>query len=333
MKIIVDAFGGDNAPEEILKGCRMAADELGVQILLTGDREKIEKAAGACGVSLNGMEIEQADEVLSMEDDPLSVVKTKKNCSMAVGFRLLAEGKGDAFVSAGNSGAMVTGATMIVKRIKGVRRVAFAPVMPKADGFFMLIDSGANNECTPEMLRQFGVMGSAYMEKVMGVKNPRVGLVNVGTEDHKGPENVREAYRQLKESGLNFIGNVEARDIPADGADVIVCDGFTGNVVLKLYEGVALTLMKKIKGVFKKSLKNKLAAAMVLRDMKEFKKQVDYDEYGGAPVMGARKPVFKIHGSAKAKTVKNAIRLTMAYVEGDVTGQIASAVGSQEAEA
>jgi glycerol-3-phosphate acyltransferase PlsX len=220
---------------------------------------------------------------------------------------------------------------MIVKRIKGVRRVAFAPVIPKRDGFFMLIDSGANNECTPPMLRQFALMGSAYMEKVMGVKNPRVGLVNVGTEEHKGPESLREAYHLLQGSGLNFVGNVEAREIPGDGADVIVCDGFTGNVILKLYEGVALTLMGKIKGVFMRGLRTKIAAALVLKDMKQLKREIDYDEYGGAPVMGARRPVFKIHGSARAKTVKNALRLTMAYVEGDVVERIAQAV-SRESE-
>ena len=329
MKIIVDAFGGDHAPVEILKGCREAVDELGLEILLTGDREAIEKAAAGHGISLHGMEIEQADSVIDMNDDPFCVVKTKKDSSMSVGFRLLAEGKGDAFVSAGNSGAVVTGATMIVKRIKGVRRAAFAPVIPKANGFFMLIDSGANNECAPEMLQQFGLMGSAYMEKVMGVQNPRVGLVNVGAEEHKGPENLREAYRLLKKSGLNFVGNVEAREIPADGADVIVCDGFTGNVILKLYEGLALTLVGKIKGIFRRNLKNKAAAAIVLKDMKQFKREMDYDEYGGAPVMGVRKPVFKIHGSAKAKTVKNALRLTKAFVEGGVVDRIAEAVSSE----
>ena len=226
------------------------------------------------------------------------------------------------FVSSGNSGALVFGANMIVKRIKGVKRVAFAPVMPKDDGFFMLIDGGANVECRPEMLQQFGMMGAAYMEHVMGVKNPRVALANVGTEDHKGGELQLEAFQLLKNTPVNFIGNIEARDIPVDAGDVIVCDGFTGNVILKLYEGVALTLMKKIKGIFTKSTKNKLAAALILKDMKALKQQVDYIEYGGAPIMGAAKPDFKAHGSAKAQTFKNALRLTKAYVEGDVVNKI-----------
>lgn len=326
MRIIVDAFGGDNAPLEILKGCELAVKEYGIDILLTGSEEIIRKVASENNISLEKMEIVDTPDVITMEDDPLSVVKTKKTSSMAEGFRRLAAGEGDAFVSAGNSGAMVTGATMIVKRIKGVRRVAFAPVMPKSKDFFMLIDSGANTECTPEMLCQFGIMGSTYMEKVLHVKNPRVGLANVGTEEHKGTENVRNAYALLSKSSLNFVGNIEARDIPEDAADVVVADGFTGNIILKLYEGVALTLLSKIKGVFKQSLKNKLAAALVLKDMKAFKKTVDYNEFGGAPVIGARKPVFKAHGSAMAQTFKNAIRLTMEYVESGAISYIEETV-------
>ncbi|MBQ4257581.1 MAG: phosphate acyltransferase PlsX [Clostridia bacterium] len=326
MKLIVDAFGGDNAPLAILKGCETAVRELGVEILLTGDEETIRNVAGENGISLEKMEICHTTQVVDMEDDPMCVVKTKKDSSIAVGLRLLNEGKGDAFVSAGSSGAIVSGGTLIVKRIRGVRRVAFAPIMPKAEGIFMLIDSGANNDCSPDMLRQFGIMGSTYMEKVMKIENPRVGLVNVGVEEHKGSETIREAYALLKESGLNFIGNVEAREIPADGADVIVADGFTGNVVLKLYEGVARELVKKIKGVFTKSLKNKLAAAMVLGDMKAFKKAMDYNEYGGAPLMGTRKPVFKAHGSSSDLTFFNALRLTKEYVESNAIEYIKEAI-------
>jgi len=249
---------------------------------------------------------------------------------MAEGMRRLAAGEGDAFVSAGNSGALVTGATMIVKRIKGVRRVAFAPVLPKNQGCFLLIDGGANSDCQPEMLRQFGVMGSAYMEKVMQVRRPRVGLVNVGTEEGKGNALMREAFPLLRDAGLHFVGNIEAREIPADAADVVVADGFTGNIILKLYEGVALTLLGKIKEIFKKSKKNQLAAAVVLKDVKAFKRQMDYNEYGGAPIMGAQKPVFKAHGSAKARTFASALRLTKAYVESDVVSAIAEAVARPE---
>ena len=327
MKIIVDAFGGDNAPLEIIKGSLDAKKELDIDIILVGDENKIKECAKENELDIEGIEIIHTEEVFGMEDDPTSLTRAKSNTSMALGFKALKEGKGDAFASAGSSGGMVVGATLIAKRIKGVKRVAFAPVMPKADGFFMLCDSGANNECRPEMIEQFALMGSVYMNKVMGISNPRVGQANVGTEDHKGGEFQNECFKVLKENkDINFIGNIEARDIPFDAADVIVCDGFTGNVILKLYEGVAMAIVSKIKALFTKSLKNKLAAALVLGEMKEFKKSMDYNEYGGAPVLGASKPVFKIHGSAKAKTVKNALRLTKAFVESNIIKDIEESV-------
>lgn len=330
MKIIVDGFGGDNAPGEILLGCAQAMDELGVEIALTGDRARLEPAAKELGVAghLGRMEVIPCGGVLTMEDEPTSILKEKADSSMAAGLRALAEGRGDAFASAGNSGAMVVGATAIVKRIKGVKRVTFAPILPKSRGFFMLSDGGANVDCRPEMLVQFGLMGAVYMEKVMGVKAPRVGLCNVGSESHKGDGLRQQAYALLQEcKDINFTGNVEARDLPYDGCDVAVADGFTGNMLLKLYEGVALALMDQIKGVLTSGLKNKLAAAMVYNDMKQLKKHMDYNEYGGAPIMGARKPVFKIHGSAKASTVKNALRLTRDYTRSGIIGDIAEAVG------
>ena len=322
MKIIVDAFGGDHAPLAVIEGCRQAVDELGAEILLTGDEEKIRQAAAEAKISLDGMEIVHAPSVIPVEEDPTTLLKKYADSSMAVGLRLLSEGKGEAFVSAGSTGALVVGSTLIVKRIPKIKRPAFAPIMPKNEGFFMLIDGGANVESKPEMLQQFGVMGSIYMEKVMGVKNPRVGLANIGTEDHKGGELQHQAFQLLKQTGVNFIGNIEARDIPEDAADVVVCDGFTGNVILKLYEGVAMTLMNKIKGILTKNLKTKIAAGMIYSDMKELKKAMDYNEYGGAPIMGIAKPVFKAHGSAKAKTFKNALRLTAAYVKGGVVEEI-----------
>lgn len=330
LKIIVDAFGGDNAPGEILLGCAQAMDELGIEILLTGDKARIEAAAKELEIAdkIARMEILDCGDVLTMEDEPTSVIKEKAASSMAVGLRALAEGSGDAFASAGNSGALVVGATMIVKRIRGVRRVSFAPILPKKPGFLMLSDSGANVDCRPEMLLQFGQMGSAYMEKVMGIKNPRVGLANVGVESHKGDDLRRDAYKLLSEcQAIRFVGNVEARDIPFDACDVVVCDGFTGNMLVKMYEGVALAVMGLVKDVFAKNVKNKLAAAMVYGDLKALKKQVDYNEYGGAPIMGASKPVFKIHGSAKASTVRNALRLTRDYVESGFVDEIAQTVG------
>lgn len=327
MRIIIDAFGGDHAPEEILKGCRMAADELGVQIILTGRENEIQEAAKRLELNISDFEIIDCPDIVTMEDEAVDVARRLKNSSMAVGMRALVEGKGDAFASAGNSGAMVAGATLIVKRIKGVKRVGFAPLLPKSEGFFMLCDSGANVECTPPMLEQFGLMGSVYMKKVMGVEDPRVCLLNNGTEEHKGTELYREAYKLLSErEDIRFVGNLEGRDIPHDGAEVVVCDGFTGNIFLKTYEGVAMALMDKIKGVFTKNLVNKLAASVVYNDMKALKKSMDYNEYGGAPILGCSKPVFKIHGSAKAKTVKSAIGLCMKYAETNIVEEIAKAV-------
>ncbi|MBE6731692.1 MAG: phosphate acyltransferase PlsX [Ruminococcaceae bacterium] len=331
MKIIIDAFGGDNAPLEIIKGSLDAKKELGIDLIFVGDENKIKECAKENGLDIGGIEIIHTEEVFTMEDDPTTLLRAKKNTSMALGFKALKEGRGDAFASAGSSGGMVVGATLIAKRIKGIKRVAFAPVMPKAEGFFMLCDGGANNECRPEMIDEFALMGSVYMNKVMGIKNPRVGQANVGTEDTKGGQFQNDCFNLLKANeNINFIGNIEARDIPFDAADVIVCDGFTGNVILKLYEGVAMALVNKIKGIFKKSLKNKLAAAMVLGDMKEFKKSMDYNEYGGAPILGASKPVFKIHGSAKANTVKNALKLTKAFVESDIIKDIEESVKNKE---
>lgn len=326
MKIIVDAFGGDNAPLEIIKGCAMAVEELGAEIILTGDEKIIRETAEQNNISLNNIEIEDCSEVITMEDKADAVLKTKKDSSMAVGFKLLNEGRGDAFISAGNSGALCVGATLAVRRIKGIKRPAFAPVIPSETGFQMLLDGGANVDCRPEMLYQFALMASVYMEKVMKVENPRVGLANVGTEDHKGTELYQETYKILKDSKLNFIGNVEGRDIPKGVCDVVVCDGFTGNLILKTYEGVAITLMKMMKGMFTSSVKGKIAAGLVIKDLKELKTRFDYNAYGGAPILGASKPVFKAHGDSKAVTMKNAIRLSMDYVKADAIKEISSSL-------
>lgn len=326
MKIIVDAFGGDNAPLEIIKGCAQAVDELGAEIILTGKESVIKETAQSNGISLEKIEIVDCDEIITMEDKADSVIKTKKNSSMAVGLSLLNEGRGDAFISAGNSGALCVGATLAVKRIKGIKRPAFAPVLPSENGFFMLLDGGANVDCRPEMLHQFAVMGSVYMEKVMGVKNPRIGLANVGVEAHKGTELYQETYGILKDSALNFIGNVEGRDIPKGICDVVVCDGFTGNLILKTYEGVAITLMKKIKHMFADSVKGKLAAGLVMKDIKDLKTRFNYNAYGGAPILGASKPVFKAHGDSKTVTLKNAVRLSMDYVKANAIEEISSSI-------
>lgn len=326
MKIIVDAFGGDNAPLEIIKGCADSVSEFGIDLILTGKEETIKNTAKENNISLDGIEIVNCEEVITMEDAADSVLKTKKDSSMAVGLRLLNEDRGQAFISAGNSGALCMGATLGIRRIKGIKRPAFAPVLPDEKGFFMLMDGGANIDCRPEMLYQFALMGSVYMEKVMGVNKPRIGLANVGTEEHKGSELYRNTYELLKNSRLNFVGNVEGRDIPKGVCNVVVCDGFTGNLILKTYEGVAITLMKQIKHMFADSTKGKLAAALVMKDLKYMKKHFDYNAYGGAPILGTSKPVFKAHGDSKAVTIKNAIKLSMDYVNAKAIEEISSAL-------
>ena len=331
MKILIDAFGGDNAPLEIMKGCVLCKDKYeGVKLALVGNKEIMEKTAKENDISLEPFEIYDAPDVIDMEEDSGEIMKSKKNSSMAVGLQLLADGEGDAFLSAGNSGALIMGSTFIVKRIKGIKRAAFAPVMPTSKGPVLLIDSGANVEVRPEMLQQFGIMGSIYMENVLGIKSPRVALANVGTEEHKGGELQHNAFRLLKESGINFIGNIEARDIPAGATDVIVADGFTGNIIIKMYEGVAKELFSKIKGVFFKNLKTKLAALLLKKELYELKQYFDYNQYGAAPIMGVSKPVLKTHGSAKSDAVVTAVKSVIDCVNNDVTGKITEKIAQMK---
>lgn len=327
MKIIVDAFGGDNAPLEILKGCRSAADDFKVEIILVGDEEKIYSCANQNGIKLDGMEILDAPDVMLMTDSPSEVLKSKKNSSMAVGLQALTDGKGDAFVSAGSTGALVMGATFLVKRIKGVKRPAIGSVLPSNDKPFLLLDCGANADCTAEHLKQFAQMGSIYMEKFVKCKSPRVALANIGTEDSKGDRLRHEAFSLLKDcSDINFIGNVETRDVPYGCCDVLVADGFTGNIILKLYEGVAGAMMDNIKSIFKKSSITMLAAMMVKGGLLGLKMRMDYSEFGGAPLLGVNGVVIKAHGSSDAKALRNAIRQAKTCAEMDVVGTIARSV-------
>lgn len=322
MKIIVDGFGGDNAPLEILKGCAMAVDEYGVSITITGKQEELHKIAHENDISLKGIDIEHAPLVMSVCDEPTEILKSMKDSSMAVGLKLLANGQGDAFVTAGSTGAATVGATFIVKRIKGIKRIALATPIPSDNGCYFLIDCGANADCRPEMLTQFAVMGSAYMEKIMNIEKPKVGLVNIGAEPTKGTALQLESYEMLKNAPVNFIGNVEARDLPYGECDVAVADGFTGNVILKLTEGVGMTMYGNIKRIFTKNLVSKLAAMLIMKGLKDFKKKMDYTEYGGAPLMGTSKPVFKAHGSSNAYAIKNAIRQAVKFVDGNVIQKI-----------
>lgn len=307
-KIIVDAFGGDNAPLSNVQGAADAVKEFGVEVILVGKEKEIKECAKQNNISLEGISIVHTDEVMDMHDTPSDIVKSKRNTSMGLGLDMLAKGQGDGFVSAGSTGALLIGATLIVKRIKGIKRPALASVVPTPTGCYMLLDCGANAECRPEMLADFALMGNEYMKRVVGLENPRIGLLNVGTEDTKGDTLRLETYRLLSQSNYNFIGNVEARDVPSGGCDVLVADGFSGNVVLKLTEGVAVTLFGMIKQTLMSRLKTKIGALLIKKDLKGLKGMLDYAEHGGAPFLGVRSPVIKAHGSSNAKAIKNAIR-------------------------
>lgn len=331
MRIIVDAFGGDNAPLEVIKGAALAVAEYGHTVVLAGNEATIRATAEENGISLNGTEILDCDDVISMHDAPRSILREHKNSSMAVGLRALADGQGDAFVSAGSTGALLVGGTFLVKRIKGISRAALAAIMPSDKGPVMLVDAGANVECRPEMLCHFGQMGSIYMTEVMGGGEPaRVGLLNVGTEDEKGSGLQHEAFELLQKSDLNFVGNIEARQVPFGEADVIVADGFAGNVLLKTMEGTADLIVQKIKAVFKSNLFTKLAYLLVKPQMGAFKKLLSTDEYGGAPLLGLKKPVIKTHGNSKANAVKNAIRVAAEFAAADVIGKIEAAIATDK---
>lgn len=328
MKIILDAFGGDLAPLEPLKGAEMAIKEYGVEILAVGDIEKMKKVCEENSISTDGMEFLQADDVFDMHEDPMDIVKKRKTTSLHIAMKALADGLGDAVVSAGSTGALLMGATFIVKRIKGVKRAALATVMPcKKSTGFMLIDSGANSEVRADMLNQFAVMGSVYMEKVAGVKNPAVALLNNGAEDTKGTPMHVEANALMRENkNINFKGNIEGRYVMEGSADVIVADGFSGNIALKTCEGVAGFMTGMLKGMLKKNAKTMLAALLLKNELKEFKAKLDYTEYGGAPILGVTKGVIKAHGSSNAKAFKNAIRQAKTYAENNVSEVIAASL-------
>lgn len=333
MKIIVDAFGGDNAPLEILKGAAKAVQEYGCDILLTGDEQIIRQVAQENGISLDRMEIEHTPDVMPMDAHPKSLLRQYKNSSMALALRLLTEGRGDAAVSAGSTGALLMGGTFIVKRIKGVSRPALAPVMPSDGAPFMLIDCGANADCRPSMLVQFAHMGSIYMSHMFPREGgPRVGLLNVGTEDTKGGELQQETFPLLQESGLNFIGNVEARDVPAGVADVVVADGFSGNVLLKTMEGTVDMLLKNMKQSFMSSLRTKIGAALVLPGLRGLKKKLSTSEYGGAVLLGINHPVIKAHGNSKADGFCSAIRVASEFAASGAVAQIEEIMSTKKSE-
>jgi len=324
VKIIVDAMGGDNAPDEIVKGAILAAEEFGVDIILTGRGEAILHSLENIGKRElpRGVEIANATEVVTMEDDPATATRSKPDSSMTVGLKMLRDGAAEAMVSAGSTGALFAGATLIIKRVRGIRRAAMAPFIPNAENGVLLIDCGANVECTPEYLLQFAFMGSFYMKNVIGIEKPRVGLLNIGAESSKGGDLQKETYALLQRADSDgricFAGNAEARDVMLGGFDVVVSDGFTGNVLLKGIEGMGLFMFSELKKVFLKSSKSKLAAAMVKKDFSALKKKLDASEVGGTALLGISKPVIKAHGSSDAYAIRSAIRQAIESAKADV---------------
>jgi len=330
MKIILDAMGGDNAPLAPVLGAVEAAKAYDVQITLVGRGQEILQVLKDQGIQdlPQGIEICNADEVVDMHDDPANVIRKKKNSSMVIGLRMLSEGSGDAFVSAGSTGALLSGATLIVKRVKGIRRAAMGPAMPnKAGGKTVILDCGANAECTPEFLLQFGLVGSLYAKKNFGIANPRVGLLNIGTEDTKGTELQKQAYALLQSAAdkglLNFVGNVEARGVPLGEVDVVVCDGFSGNVLLKSIEGTAMFMGSMMKHkIFKRNVFSKLGYLLCKPGVDEVMKMLDYREIGGTQFLGIRKPVIKAHGSSDALAFRNAVKQAMDAAAGDISAEL-----------
>lgn len=314
MNIIIDAMGGDNAPEEIVRGAADAARETDVFITLVGDEAKVRPLCEKYSFPEDRLEIVHTETVLTMEDDPISVVRAKKDCSMAVGLRILKE-KGDAFVSAGNTGALHAGSSLIIRPLKGIARPAIATVLPFERPILML-DSGANTSVTPEYLEQWARLGSIYMREIMGVESPTVGLLNNGTEEHKGTETVSAAYGKLKEAeDVNFIGNIEGSMIPKAPCDVLVCDGFAGNITLKLIEGMGKFFFGKLKGMYTKNILSKTAYLLMKKQLYGLKKEFDASEYGGAPLIGLSKPVIKAHGSSDAKAIYNAVKQAARFAD------------------
>lgn len=330
MKIIIDAMGGDNAPHAPVEAAARAVDELGVEIILVGKTDVVEKELSKYNYNKDKISIAHAEDVISNHEEPAKAVRNKKNASVVVAANMLKNGEGDAMLSMGNTGALLASGLLIVGRIKGVLRPALATLLPTAKGPKMLIDAGANTNCKSENLVQFGIMGSIYMKNVLGIDSPTVGLMSNGEEEGKGDELTKETFPLLKSAPINFIGNIEGRDVMEGNADVITCDGFVGNVILKTVEGMGHVVSRKVKGIFTKGLFTKIGALFVMKGLEEFKKTMDYREYGGAPLLGTKKPVIKGHGSSDAKAVFYAIYQAKKFVETSVINDIVNNINCME---
>ncbi|MFA5675924.1 MAG: phosphate acyltransferase PlsX [Christensenellales bacterium] len=323
MKVIVDAMGGDNAPQAIVEGCVLALEEMpSLNLILTGREDSIFAELTKHQFDSARINIVNATEVIDMAEPPVDAIRHKRDSSLVKGLRLLRDGEGEVFITAGSTGAMIAGATLIVKRLPGVRRPALAPLLPTKTGKAMLIDAGANTECRASYLAQFALMGSIYMRKVIGVKAPRVGLINNGAEAEKGTELTKEAYKLIEQMPVLFAGNAEGRDLVSGDFDVLVCDGFTGNVVLKFMEGMAGTLLGMLKKELKSTFRTKLGAALSMPAFKNLKKSMDYTEYGGAMLLGVNGGVVKAHGSSNAKAILSTLRQAAGFIKGDAVNVI-----------
>ncbi|KEJ02581.1 phosphate acyltransferase [Clostridium botulinum A2B3 87] len=329
MIIAVDGMGGDFAPELVVEGCIQAVKEYeGIHIIITGKKELIKNELDKREYNGNKIEILNAEEVISTNEAPVKAIRRKKDSSMVKALELVKEGKAQAVISAGSTGALMAGATFVLGRIKGINRVCLAPLLPGAKAPFMIADAGANVDCKAEYLVQFAMMGKVYFESVLGVKSPTVGLVNIGAEEEKGNELTKAAYKLLKDTDFNFIGNVEPRDIPRGEVNIAVCDGFIGNTVLKTYEGVASNLFSMLKKEIMASTRGKIGGALLKPVFKDFKKKFDYTEYGGSPFLGAKGICIKAHGSSDAKAFKNAIRQAKICYDKKIIEEIENNLGN-----
>ncbi|WP_419883802.1 phosphate acyltransferase PlsX [Peribacillus sp. B-H-3] len=324
MKIAIDAMGGDHAPKETVLGAMKAVQEFSdIEILLVGNEPEINQYLNAHP----RISVLHTEEKILSTDEPVRAVRRKKNSSMVLAAQHVADGKADACISAGNTGALMASGLFVVGRIEGIERPALAPTLPTIDGSgFVLLDAGANADARPEHLVQYAIMGSIYAQKVRNIEKPRVGLLNIGTEEKKGNELTKQAYGLLKESGIHFIGNVESRDLLQGAADVVVTDGFTGNMVLKTIEGTALSVFSMLKTALTASFKSKLAAGVLKPQLKELKNQMDYSEYGGAALFGLKAPVIKAHGSSDANAFYNSIRQTRDMVGNEMVKTISKVI-------
>lgn len=322
MKILIDVMGGDNAPQVPVEAAVKAAKELGVHMVLVGDTEIIEKELKKYKYPEENISIAHAPDVISNHEEPAKAVRQKKTASVVVAANMLKNGEGDAMLSMGSTGALLTAGLLIVGRIKGILRPALATTLPTAQGPKLLIDAGANTNCRTTNLVQFGIMGDAYMRNLFNIKKPKVGLISNGEEEGKGDDLTKKTYPEMRKAPFNFIGNIEGRDIMEGNADVMVCDGFVGNVVLKTVEGMGSVIGKKVKGIFKKNIITKIGALFVMKGINEFKKAMDYREYGGAPLLGCKKLVLKGHGSSDTKAAFAAIKQAKMFIDADVNKEI-----------